>query len=144
VTAAEAEAAARLLERLLTDRSYRERFRHNPVSAAREAGLAGVAEELAMTGKAMDTLDGRESRSSLAGVFMAAAMEGVGVVDFGKGFVPHVSGIPEQVEHVLSRAHNHGGLGAPAPSPSPRSERPGTTSGPPQCLIPRRRRCRPR
>jgi cell wall-associated NlpC family hydrolase len=115
VTPAEAEAAARLLERVLTDRSYREHFRRNPVAAAREAGVAGVAEEMAMgAGKAMDTLDGRESRSSLAGVFMAAALEGAGVYDFSKDFAPHLQGIPEQVQQVLSRAHNHGGLSAPA------------------------------
>jgi hypothetical protein len=115
VTPAEAEAAARLLERVLTDRAYRDHFRRNPVAAAREAGLAGIAEEMAMgAGKAMDTLDGRESRSSLAGVFMAAALEGAGIYDFSKDLVPHLQGIPEQVQQVLSRAHNHGGLTAPA------------------------------
>jgi hypothetical protein len=115
VTGAEAEAAARLLERVLTDQAYRESFRRNPVAAAREAGLASVAEEMAMgTGKAMDTLDGRESRSSLAGVFMAAALEGAGIYDFSKDLTPHLQGIPEQVEQVLSRAHSHGGLAPPA------------------------------
>ena len=53
--------------------------------ASREAGLDSVADEMALSGgKAMDTLDVRESRSSLAGVFMAAALEGVGPIDFSK------------------------------------------------------------
>jgi cell wall-associated NlpC family hydrolase len=115
VTAAEADAAARLLERLLTDSAFREHFRRNPVVASREAGLAGVAEEMAMSaGKALDTLDGRESRSSLAGVFMAAAVEGAGVYDFSSNLVPHLDGIPEQVEQVLARVHSHGALTPPA------------------------------
>jgi putative modified peptide len=115
MTGAEAEAAARLLERLLTDAAFRDQFRRNPGAAAREAGLQSVAEEMAMSaGKAMQTLDGRESRSSLAGVFMAAALEGAGVYDFSKDLVPHLEGIPEQVEQVLSRVHSHGSLSAPA------------------------------
>ena len=53
--------------------------------ASRDAGLESVADEMALSaGKAMDTLDVRESRSSLAGVLMAAAFEGVGVYDFAK------------------------------------------------------------
>jgi cell wall-associated NlpC family hydrolase len=115
VTGAESEAAARLLERLLTDPAFRQYFRRYPVVASREAGLAGVAEEMAMSaGKAMETLDDRESRSSLAGVFMAAALEGAGIYDFSGGLVPHLEGIPKQVEDVLSRVHGHGGLTTPA------------------------------
>ena len=41
-------------------------------------------------GKAMHTLDIRESRSSLAGVMMAAAMEGMGVYEFSQHVVPHL------------------------------------------------------
>jgi hypothetical protein len=115
VTSRKAEAAAQLLERLLTDSAFREQFRRNPVAASREAGLGSIAEEMAMsTGKAMETLDDRESRSSLAGVFMAAALEGAGVYDFSRDLVPHLDGIPEQVEQVLSRVHHHGGLTTPA------------------------------
>jgi cell wall-associated NlpC family hydrolase len=115
MTGAEEAAAARLLERLLTDSAFRQYFRRNPIAASREAGLAGVAEEMAMSaGKAMETLDDRESRSSLAGVFMAAALEGAGIYDFSSGVVPHLEGIPKQVEDVLSRVHGHGGLTTPA------------------------------
>jgi cell wall-associated NlpC family hydrolase len=102
---AEAEAAARLLERLLSDPGYRETFRAYPVSALREAGLQGVAEEMAVGGKALDTLDGRESRSSLAGVFMAAALEGAAMFDFSKEVLPYLDDLPPSVGNVVSRVH---------------------------------------
>jgi len=106
VNGAEAEAAARLLERLLADPAYRERFRAYPVAALREAGLQSVAEEMAMGGgKVLDTLDGRESRSSLAGVFMAAALEGAAMFDFSKEVLPHLDELPASVGNVLSRVH---------------------------------------
>jgi cell wall-associated NlpC family hydrolase len=115
MTDREAEAAARVLERLLADPGFREYFRRNPVAASREEGLESLAQEMATSsGKAMETLDDRESRSSLAGVFMAAALEGAGVWDFSKDLVPHLNGIPEQVEDVLSRVHQHGGVTTPA------------------------------
>ena len=112
----EADAAARLLERLLTDPAFRGSFRRNPVAASRQAGLEIVADEMALSGgKAMDTLDVRESRSSLAGVLMAAAFEGVGAYDFARDLVPHLSDVPDSVESVLSRvdlpAIPSGGLG---------------------------------
>src|SRR3954453_242764 len=104
VTGPKAEAAANLLERLLTDQGFRARFRADPVGASRQAGLAEVADEMAIAGgKAMDTLDGRESRSSLAGVLMAAALEGVGIYDFGRDVLPHIADVPEAVGQVLSR-----------------------------------------
>ena len=104
MTGAEAEAAARVLERLLSDPAYREEFRRRPVAMSRQAGLGAVAEEMAMApGNLLDTLDGRESRSSLAGVLMAAALEGAGVIDLASGLVPHHRGLPAPVEQVLSR-----------------------------------------
>ncbi len=54
-------------------------------------------------GKAMMTLDVRESKSSLAGVMMAAAMEGVGVYQFGEHVLPHLDDVPGAVSDVLSR-----------------------------------------
>jgi hypothetical protein len=106
VRESEADATARLLERLLADPSFRGAFRRDPVGASRQAGLDSVADEMALSaGKAMDTLDVRESRSSLAGVLMAAAFEGVGAYDFSKDFVSHLSGVPDQVEQVLSRVN---------------------------------------
>src|SRR5687768_17890999 len=56
-------------------------------------------------GKAMHTLDIRESRSSLAGVMMAAAMEGMGVYEFSKHVVPHLEDLPGAVGDVLSRVN---------------------------------------
>jgi hypothetical protein len=104
VTDEEAEAAARLLERLLADRAYREQFRANPIAASLEAGIESVAKEMAVgEGKVFDTLDERESRSSLAGMFMAAALEGVAIFDFSQQVVPHLSDVPEAVGNVLSR-----------------------------------------
>ena len=72
-----------LIERLLTDPAFRARFRRDPAAVCREAGLDELADEMTRApGAAMMTLDVRESRSSLAGVVMAAAMEGVGVYEF--------------------------------------------------------------
>ena len=56
-------------------------------------------------GKALDTLDERESRSSLAGVFMAAALEGVAMFDFSKEVLPYLDELPPSVGNVVSRVH---------------------------------------
>jgi hypothetical protein len=74
----ENELAARLADQLLADPALRAEFRRDPVAAARRAGLAGLAEELsAVGGDPLQTLALRESRSSLAGVAVAAAVEGI-------------------------------------------------------------------
>ena len=55
-------------------------------------GSTSLADEMALgAGKAMLTLDVRESKSSLAGVMMAAAMEGVGIYQFGEHVVSRTS-----------------------------------------------------
>jgi hypothetical protein len=55
------------------------RFRRDPVTACREAGLDELAEDMALAaGKAASTLYVRESRSSMAGALIAASMEGAG------------------------------------------------------------------
>jgi cell wall-associated NlpC family hydrolase len=71
----DAERAAALLERLLTDPVYRAEFRADPARACAAEGLSGPAAEF-NRGRALQTLEIRESRSSLAGVLMAAALEG--------------------------------------------------------------------
>jgi cell wall-associated NlpC family hydrolase len=71
----DSERAAALLERLLSDPAYRAEFRADPARACAAEGLPEVAAELGR-GRAMQTLELRESRSSLAGVLMAAALEG--------------------------------------------------------------------
>ena len=74
--------AADLLARILTDERFRARFRRDPVATCRDLGLDDVADELAReTQRAFQTLEVRESRSSLAGVLLAAAAEGVGVAE---------------------------------------------------------------
>ena len=81
--------AGRLIERLLVDPVFRAEFRRDPVGACVEAGLPGLAGELgAGVGSGMETLELRESRSSLAGVVMAAAVEGLSVAE-AQAFVEH-------------------------------------------------------
>ena len=102
--ATEADAAAKLIERLLSDPDFRARFRRDPAGTCREAGLEELAQEMSVAGgKAMMTLDMRESKSSLAGVMMAAAMEGVAIYQFTENLMPHLEEIPGQVADVLSR-----------------------------------------
>src|SRR5215213_11521368 len=99
-----ADVAAKLIERLLGDPAFRAEFRRDPASACRKAGLDELADEMSIgAGKAMMTLDQRESKSSLAGVMMAAAMEGVGVYQFGEHVLPHLDDVPSAVGDVLSR-----------------------------------------
>jgi cell wall-associated NlpC family hydrolase len=73
--------AYRLLYRLAQDPAFRSSFDADPVAAARAAGLPGMAQELARDrADPMQTLELRESKSSLAGALMAAAAEGLGLV----------------------------------------------------------------
>src|SRR5688572_11573545 len=100
----EADIAAQLIERLLGDPEFRTQFRRDPATACRKAGLDELADEMSLgAGKAMMTLDQRESKSSLAGVMMAAAMEGVSVYQFGEHVLPHLDDVPSAVGDVLSR-----------------------------------------
>ncbi|MDA0173877.1 CHAP domain-containing protein, partial [Solirubrobacter taibaiensis] len=100
----EADVAARLIERLLADPSFRARFRRDPAGACREAGLDQLAQEMSLGGgKAFHTLDIRESKSSLAGVMMAAAMEGVGIWQFSENVLPGLKELPSHVADVVSR-----------------------------------------
>src|SRR3954453_5375276 len=94
----EADVAAKLIERLLADPAFRAKFRRDPAAACREAGLDELAREMSEGGgKAMHTLDMRESKSSLAGVMMAAAMEGVGIYQFTENVLPHLEEVPGHV-----------------------------------------------
>jgi hypothetical protein len=74
----------RLLERLVSDSSFRERFRADPTGTARELGFAPLADELEHDGEAaLQLLEQRVSRSSLAGALLAAAAEAVAVFELG-------------------------------------------------------------
>ncbi|HEY5144064.1 MAG TPA: hypothetical protein VII98_11255, partial [Solirubrobacteraceae bacterium] len=100
------ERAAELLERLLVDAEFRLRFRAQPEAACREAGLHDLADEIALGGSALQTLEVRESRSSLLGVMMAAALEGVGVIELS-----HLagSGLTGEAAHVANIASSRAG-----------------------------------
>jgi cell wall-associated NlpC family hydrolase len=102
----DADAAARLIERLLADAAFRADFRRDPPAACRAAGLDELAEDMAFgAGSAMQTLEIRESRSSLAGVMMAAAVEGIGALAFAQHVVPAAVRSPGLVGEVLSRVN---------------------------------------
>ena len=121
----ESDIAARLIEQLLADPAFRDRFRRDPVRTCREAGLDQIANDLQVGGgKAMHTLDLRESRSSLAGVMMAAAMEGIGVYEFSKHVVPHIDDLPRAVGDVLSRVDLPALPGGGALAGSPKASAP--------------------
>jgi hypothetical protein len=92
VAGAEDDGATRLVQRLLGDPMLRARFRSDPAGVAREEGLEDVADMFdADAGSPLETLELRESRSSLAGALMAAAVEGVGLTGHGSGAL-HGSG----------------------------------------------------
>jgi hypothetical protein len=82
---------ARLLERLLGDPDFRASFQRDPAAAARNAGFGELADELAADNrKAFETLEIRESRSSVAGVMLAAAVEGLGLFELSEHVMPHL------------------------------------------------------
>ena len=94
--------AAELLERLLTDDEFRASFRRDPASACEQFDLPELATEFGggAGGPMFHTLEIRESRSSLAGAFMAAASEGTGAVDHLKNLHDnHLHGEAHRVVH---------------------------------------------
>ena len=83
--------AARLLERLLEDPEFRARFRHDPAATAREAGLQSLADQLQATPqRPLETLEIRQSHSSMAGVMLAAAAEGLGLFQLSEHLTPQL------------------------------------------------------
>ena len=81
---------ARLLERLLEDPGFRARFRSDPAAAAREAGLGELAADLAGAEAPFETLELRESRSSVAGMMLATAAEGLGLFELSEHVLPQL------------------------------------------------------
>src|ERR1044071_5479485 len=95
-------AAGRLLAGPLNEPDCRLRFRRDPVTACREAGLDELAEDMALAaGKAASTLYVRESRSSMAGALIAASMEGAGGLHDLADQVD-ISAMPPAVGNVLT------------------------------------------
>jgi hypothetical protein len=82
------ERSVELLERLLGDPQLRRRFRTDAAAVLTEAGLSELAAGLGHGGRALMTLELRESRSSLAGVMVAAAAEGVDLAQFAEHAAP--------------------------------------------------------
>ena len=128
----EQQVAAQLIERLLTDPDFRAKFRRNPAKACRDVGLDELADEMSLgAGKAMMTLDVRESKSSLAGVMMAAAMEGVAVYEFTKHVAPALEDLGEEIAGVLSHVNLPAVQGILSPSVGARRRRGGGARGRP-------------
>jgi hypothetical protein len=71
---------AAVLEQLLLDPEFRARFRRAPAATLERSGLPDLARGLRGDGRALQTLESRESRSSVAGMLMAAAVEGAGLL----------------------------------------------------------------
>ena len=69
-----------LIERLLADAGFRDEFRRDPGGVARRLGIDDAL--FASGTDPLETLGVRESRSSLAGVMLAAAVEGVALSGF--------------------------------------------------------------
>jgi len=106
--------AVEVLQRLLTDPEFRSTFRRDPEAACLLAGLDDAAAAFSGTGAAAQTLEIRESKSSLAGLLMAAAAEGAAVYQFAEhaSFKGDLGDIAQQ---ALDKAGlHHGSGGSPA------------------------------
>jgi cell wall-associated NlpC family hydrolase len=105
--------AVEVLQRLLTDPDFRRTFRRDPSGACLAAGLDDAAAEFTGTGSALQTLELRESKSSLAGLLMAAAAEGAAVYQFAEHARGNLGGdIADIARQALDRAGSGGGGGA--------------------------------
>ena len=109
--------AAELLEKLLSDGEFRASFRRDPAGACAAFDLPELVDEFSQgagQGKALHTLEIRESRSSLAGAFMAAASESTGAVDHLKNLHDqHLHGEAHRVVGKALTAHHLHAVGAP-------------------------------
>ena len=102
----ETERSVELLERLLGDPQLRRRFRSDAAAVLTEAGLPELAAGLGHGGRALMTLEMRESRSSLAGVMVAAAAEGVDLAQFAEHAAPALARDAGAAIHQLMQ-HPH-------------------------------------
>ncbi len=103
----ELERSVELLERLLGDPQLRRRFRNDAATVLAEAGLPELAAGLGHGGRALMTLEMRESRSSLAGVMVAAAAEGVDLAQFAEHAAPALARDAGQAIHGLMQQPHH-------------------------------------
>jgi hypothetical protein len=103
----ELERSVELLERLLGDSQLRRRFRTDAAAVLSEAGLPELAAGLGHGGRALMTLEMRESRSSLAGVMVAAAAEGVDLAQFAEHAAPALARDAGGAIHQLMQHPHH-------------------------------------
>ena len=96
--------AEALLQRLLTDAEFRASYRRDPVAAARAAGFEAVP-----AGRALETLELRESRQALLGVLGAAALEGVALMELAEHGLPDLGGVLPGVEEAQAATRPNGG-----------------------------------
>jgi cell wall-associated NlpC family hydrolase len=127
----ELQRSVELLEQLLGDSQLRRRFRTDAATVLTEAGLPELAAGLGHGGRALMTLEMRESRSSLAGVMVAAAAEGVDLAQFAEHAAPalaHDAG--DAIHHLMQHPHQaapkpvHDAAPAPAQPAKPSFEPP--------------------
>ncbi len=119
----ETERSVELLERLLGDPHLRRRFRNDAAAVLTEAGLPELAAGLGHGGRALMTLEMRESRSSLAGVMVAAAAEGVDLAQFAEHAAPALARDAGAAIHQLIQ-HPH--QAAPKPVHDAAPQQPAT------------------
>ena len=119
----ETERSVELLERLLGDPHLRRRFRNDAAAVLTEAGLPELAAGLGHGGRALMTLEMRESRSSLAGVMVAAAAEGVDLAQFAEHAAPALARDAGAAIHQLMQ-HPH--QAAPKPVHDAAPQQPAT------------------
>jgi cell wall-associated NlpC family hydrolase len=84
--------AASLLEGLLADPQLRAEFHRRPGRTCRDFDLPELATDLETRARGILPLEQRESRSSLAGVAIAAAAEGIGLIELAVGHLVHHAG----------------------------------------------------
>jgi len=114
-------AAGKLIERLLVDPQFRAEFRRDPAAACEVAGLPDLAAEFGGSVKSMDTLTVRESRSSLAGVVMAVAVEGMSVAEAHALMQHGLTGAPRGARSLLHGRLPHSPLGHVHQAGAPRA-----------------------
>jgi hypothetical protein len=105
-----AERVAALLVRLIRDSAFRAAFRRRPGEEARAFGLDDLAGELQERHDALQTPQIRESTPGLAGLLLAAAAEGLPMVEVVRHAAdpPAPLGMPNTVRSLHVQAPEEG------------------------------------